>query len=654
MARDLRLQIDGDSKGARRALDDVADESDRAAKEIDHLGEQFRQTARTGAQLERQLDKTRRELKDLNEEYAKSGDPKVLQQIQQQYTEIDKISKLKKRIAKDDADAAKNAANMARAAKKAAEELKLRDKDVTVKGALRDLLHVPGNALSGGASALSGLTGAAGPIGTGALIAGATAGLPVALAAGGGAALAGGALGAVGGGVAGAAMGPQGALVTGAWDKVLGHVKERFLDSTTAWVNPTLDSIGELDKAFEAIPIEQIFGDARKYLEPLTKGVAGLLSNTGSGLDDFIRAAGPVVDMLSRKLPELGHDFGDSLRIIGAGAPGAAAALGDVLTVVGGLTKAFAGAAAGAGQLYEKAINTPVLKQGHELFMGLFDFADLPQQAARTLQGYSDSASTVTISAEEAKAAVDALTTAFQHQYDVALGNLDANVAWEAAVDNLAAGFHRQKDALDAGSDSGRKNIALVEAGITAAKAQYDAAIKAGDGTKLAAAKATLAYQDQIKNLEDMLVKLGLSRDAAHNFLVEFGKIDGQTATATVIVDVSYQERLPKGISLGNLTHHAAGGTVQESGLSWLGERGPEIKWLNRGEYISTAAESKRLVQRMMGGSHGSTAGGGQASGPLEVRVTGNGPLAQVIQAMVDRGEIQLFDGNGNAVRARR
>lgn len=408
MARDLRLQITGDSKSAHRALDDVADESDAAAKAVDRLGDQFQETARKSTRLQREIDKTRRELKDLNDEYERTGDASILQKLKAGTAELAKQQALKKKLSLLDG-----------AHEKSADRVE------------KKLARIAKNTVSAGAGgiieslkSLSAVSNAAGPIGTGALIAGGVAGTPVALAAGGGALLAGGALGAVAGGVAGAAG--QSESIRREWTALTEDLQERFQDATVSWIPGVVDGIGIIADHVKDIPLEEVFRDAEKYIEPLARGIGGLISEAADGLDDFVRAAEPVVKKLETSLPELGDDIGDSFEAVGVGADGAAEALGDVLHVAGGLVQTFAAAAGGAGRLYEQLIDVPVLEQGHDLFMSLFDFEDLPDVAAKKLGGVTSETFELKSAADAAAASIKAMQDAFRGQFS---GLVDAERA---------------------------------------------------------------------------------------------------------------------------------------------------------------------------------------------------------------------------------
>lgn len=649
---EIRVKVTGTREGERDldrlagAVDDVGDsvatlgkESGKASKKVDDLGDQARGTASQMSRLERQIADTRTELHKLNDEYEKTGDAGTLKKLQGQQSALAKLEATSKRVAKLNRTLAGEQDN---------------NSTSRVAKTLASAVQTGSSVGASGVSAASGLAGAGGPIGT-ALTVGVTAGavgggaVP-ALAAAGGAVLGAGAIGAVAGGVAGASMGPRGDEISAEFNGVLDGLRARFIDATTSWVDPTLSAIDELGNAVKDIPIEGVFSDAAGYLEPLTKGLTGFLTGVAGGVDDLVRDAGPIVDMLGTKLPDLGGDIGDSLRIIGAGAPGAAAALGDVLDIVGGLTKAFAGAAAGAGMLYEKAINTPVLKQGHDLFMSLFDFKDLPISSARALDQVTSSAYNAAAAETKLKEAVDTLNSEFERSFGIITGSIQATSDFEAAQDGLTEGWKRGKGALDASNEAGRTNIGLALDYVEGAKAVRDAAIAAGDGSREATAKANGAYEAQIQKLEGILVKLGVSKEEAHKFAQQFLGLDGMTVDT--YIKVHYRDDgLPTNLAsrYGGTDNHAGGGTAMHSGNSWVGERGPEIRWLNKGEYVSTAAEAQRLSSTM---SRAGT-GGGRTRVTWAVGAGADTYVGQLIQRLFDGGMIQVF-ADGEPVTTRR
>jgi hypothetical protein len=639
-ARDLEL-VGGTAKRVGDAVEEMGRDADKASRKVDDLGDEARQTAGQLDKLEREVVQAKVALKALGDEYARTTDPKVgaeldkqaaalgklearaksiakinkdlgggqvkavdpIKAIQLQITEMDRAASVRKRIAADEAAAHKEAEQRA---KQAERDSFLRRRDERpVRTALKDLFGIlPGLGSSGagagasGASTLSSLTNAGGPIFStiSTLALGAAAGSAAipALAAAGGAATGLGAFGVVGGGIAGAAM--QSSHVGDAFNKELDGVESRFKKATYSWVGPTIDAIHTIGDAVKGIPLEDIFKNAQKYVQPLAKGVGGFLSGIGTGVDALVKQAGPVVDMLSKKLPQLGKDIGDSLSLLGKGGKGGAEALGDVIDLVGDLTKGFSAAAAGAGELYGKLINTPVFKQGHDLFKSLTDFKDLPETAARQLHGMAAAEDELGASAAEAAQHVKDLDDAIQGHIDKALGAIDANIAWEQSHDALVEGFKRSKDALDISNDTGRKNVGLAKDMIEAAKQVRQAAIDQGDGSALASAKANIAYQNQLNSIEDLLVSMGVARDQAHAFIQQFQAIDGKTFKASVKVDVSYQGYNP-GIALGNLLHHAGGRSASApEGWAVVGENGPELAYFNQGDRVWSTQQSHSMM----------------------------------------------------------
>lgn len=734
MARQLRVEIDGDSKGGRKALDDVADESDKAAatlrglaaemkaaardgqrlegelkdvggqakdvggsfhgmsREVDKAAEQLREAARASAKLDASLVTTRAEIARLNKEFGETGDVKVLDAIQKQYAEFDRISRIKKRIQQDDAAAAATAvkavvtehdrlleiekqfAQQDRIAKikkriakedestlkRAAAHAKAADHERKIQHdrSLPLLRRLALGAMGAGQNA----AGALGGIGSELtdspwkLGVGAAAAVPAAIFGGaaiGGATLFGGAAAGAGLGLLGAAMGnPEkyGAM----WDDTISRLKDRWIAETSDFGGPLTDSINEVGRVISDLPLDRLAKASKGFIDPLVQGAGGLLTNLADGFADLLDKAQPVADKMGPKLANLGNDVGDSLRAIGEGSEGGAAALGDLTTALGWAIKAAAVFIMGLERTYlsirkfESANkdfidSVPVVGTFVDgMVDSLFRIDNTSIVAARSLHGVSDAESAVAISAEEAAAKVKSLNEAFDESVNKALDSVSANVEFEKAQDALTEGFKRGKDALDASTKKGQENIDLALAYVKAADQQRQAAIDAGDGSALASAKANEAYRKQIGGLEDILVKLGLSRDAAHAFAEQFMGLDGMTVT-TNIVTRHIDQYLPSGVSLGNLLHHARGGTVAESGFSVVGEHGAETRFLNRGEYLATAEQTRALTSMMSGASGGSAR-------PTAITVmpgvgAGADPLSQLVLQSIQSGRVQLFAG---------
>lgn len=653
MARQLRLEIEGDAKDARKALDEAADAADKAARSTDKLGGQFRETTRTASRLDVQLAETRRELKKLNEEYERGGDPKVLKQIQQQYTEYDRIAKLKRRIHKEDEDARKEFDKAAAAAK----AMSLRDvMGGDQRGAFRRTLGglggLGGSALQSGLGATARIPGGA--------IAGTLLGVSAAPAAGalGGAALLGGAgLGAVGAGIAGAvANNPE--PFRRAWQDAIQDISKRWQSASAGFERPALSAFATLRNALDDINIEQPLKDAQKYVEPLARGISGLVTGFGNGIGKLVSKAGPIIDVLAQRLPELGKAFDTAFSRIGDSSDGAAQALSDILKVVRTGIIAVGGFIGTLSDVYGKTVE---IRRGVSGLLGIDVFGDqdtMLQTYGRRLDTTKQSTFDMATAQKEMADAAKAASDEFDRQTNLMLGLEGAQDNAYVALQKLKEGFKEHGYALQGNSDAALENRDNLRQVIQAYEDVRVKAIESSDGSQGAIREANQAYLAHLEELRGILKAHGQNTEAIDKYIEDFKRMNGLTATQYIKIRYDVASRpagLPAnlGTRYGGTDNHAAGGTVKSTGFKLVGEQGPEIVWGDKGQFVSTAAQTKQLMSAWSTMANGGGGGGAPTALTVGVAPGSDSAVAALVQRLMQQDLLQFFV-NGQPVTARR
>lgn len=731
----LNLNVSGDARRARAALNDVASGSERAARvadqlsrsfdhlereatqaqhRIDELNEeiansgptaelnaeltqlqhrlanigderqgitslraQFRRSTAAAQQLDHQLAATRRELDRLNDEYSQGGDPNVLRRIQEQQREMERLAGIRRRIAAEDED---NQHRLGRLAAEAHRAQMLRDLQARrqaeedernrrgfLGNALRDSARmaqrgarrVANSALNyadanqGSLYVKAGILGAAVPVGV------------TALAAAGGAVIGAGAIAAVGVGIKGALDGPAGAAIKNEFGSLTDDLLARFQASTDDWWQPLIGSTHTFRDALNEIPMEQIFADAKDYIDPLAEGFAGLAAGTGKGIAALVHEAGPVVDRLGKEFNDLGGDIEVAFQAISQGAAGGADALGDLIDLTGSLIRAFGMMVLGAEHIYESFKKLPVLGAAYEKLLDFWtpDDPDVIPTLAADLDGVVQSGDGVAATGNDiadawqgADKAMEEYEETLHRIVDVQLGLLDANIGYEQSLDDLTESIKDNGKNWDITTQKGRDNTSALEDAYKAAIEYRDAQVANGEQVGV----ANQRLSEQIAYLEGVAIKAGMTKarfDAMTAGLKNFMAVDSnKTITVTTInkhIDygVSVEGRIGSGEDPRTQTGkaYAAGGMVDQSGWSLVGEKGPELRWLNKGDYITDAARTAQMLTSRFGGASGGGASGG---GRATLTVAGGGEFGAFIQKLVDTGQIQLFV-DGQPVTAR-
>lgn len=717
---DLDLNINGDARRARAALNDVASGSARAARVADQLARSFdhlereandaqraidrvqdeisrsgptaelnaelaelqhrlsdisnerfnterlragfRNSTAAAAQLDRQLDETRRELQRLNNEFARGGDPAVLRQIERQQEELQRLARIRQQIADDDEDNQHRLARLAEEARRAQarrdEEERRRNENNSFLGRLGrragQLGQNTGNALQSVPE----------PRAIHALIAGAAASAAVPVFAAVGGALTGLAgFGVAGAGIAGAVLGDPERFKT-EWSAAADTIKDEFLGATEVFTGPTIEAIRGLGPLIESWDLDEMFAGAAKYVGPLTHGIEGFATGVIRGVSAMVDKGEPAVKALSAGLAELGDAAGDAFSDIADGAEGGGEALRDVLFFTADVIRGFGKITEAAEDTYDFIHDHPVaaafMSLGLSLPITLLDqFSDETDQAAIALSdttiaanGGSDAAKALAEAWEGADAAMEAAAAAADRLFDAQMGIADANIGWEQSIDDLTDSIKENGRNWDITTQKGRDNTNQLLESINAAKAVRDANIENG----MSVAEANRKYEQQIAYLQSVATKAGLTKaqfDAMTAALLNYINTPSNKTVTTRFLDIHYvstEGRIGSGEDPRTKTGrgYASGGVVDETGWSLVGEHGPELRFLNKGDYIMDAQRTARALAGV------SAPAGGRGGSGITINFSGNTSdwLAQAFMKQLQIGQIQIFDSNGQPVTA--
>ena len=408
--------------------------------------------------------------------------------------------------------------------------------------------------------------------------------------------------------------------------------------------------------------LDEVFGNAAKFMPTIVHGVEGFASGIIRGVSAMVDKGEPAVEGLSSGFAELGDAVGDAFESIADGAEGGGEALRDTLTLVGNLVRAFGDVVEGAEKAYsyihDHPIESSLLSGGLALPIVLLDqLSDKSQVVSGDLTDLGRAGSAaggdVADAWEGADAAMKGYEDTLHGLVDVQLGLLNAQIGWEQSLDDLNDSLKENGKNWDTSTQKGRDNTKALEDAYVAALEYRDAQV--ANGTQTGVANRQL--EAQIAFLEGIALKAGMTKqqfDAMTGALKNYLALDANKTIRTTHV-ITY-EYVSKEGRIGNGSDprtrpgsaYASGGPVAETGWALVGEHGPEIRWLTKGDYIWDAQKTARAMASGMGPS---TTGGGQISATLAVVGAGS-PLGGLIQHMVDTGQLQLFV-NGQPVTAR-
>lgn len=333
-----------------------------------------------------------------------------------------------------------------------------------------------------------------------------------------GAILAGAAVGTVAAGVKLAASDPR---VQAAGKELSAAIGDQLKDAARPFIPATLHAIGIVRSGFIDLDddLEAIFGRSAGYLEPLTRGLMGLAREAAPGLRKAVDAAAPVIDMIGRKLPELGGAIGYLFEMVADNAGSAARAIGltfDVIEVgIKGLAKGldWAGKAFMAVDLIAASFRGP-----KEMAMRADEYARAQNEAKEGTNEWADALKDLGVKAAGAAPQVESLTDELKRLSDSNVSAERAAIAFEEAIDEAAAAAKTGAKGINDNTKAGRENrtalLDLRDAAVANAEAifkttgSHDLATQATErGRKafLTAADAMGVEKGEAKRLADQL-----------------------------------------------------------------------------------------------------------------------------------------------------
>jgi len=674
MSNDVKIKVTMENAtkpviaGLKGDLHDVETASDKAGNKLSSIGERSKTVKGDLARLDDGIRSSTRALSDLHSALANTDD--AAQRLD-----------IRKAISKVQADLASS---------QKARKFKLTELfDLEPDGNFAQRLM--GNISSALASAPP-LAIAGGVIG---------AALAPSIAAGIGAGIAGGVgLAAIGGGVALIAKDP---IIASNAERIGSTFKDKITKSARgAFEGPVVESLGKLETlANRSAPkIGKIFEATAPAVRGLTTNIVHLAD---SFMDDLVTAAnnsGPAIDALGGILEHTGASVGDMISTLSEDAPAGASALEDLdmslQNIIHTTTMFIDGLAdikSGADSFDEKIDSsrnsiedfftkmsggravfditadgyehgTEAAKLYSEGIIGakgsLNDYEHYLHPAAEGTKKLSEEMSVAEEAANGEKAALAGLANELKAQVDPVFGLLDAS-------DKLTTA---QKKYADSVKKSGKNSTDSKEALRDLAGAALDLEGKAGalgdtfNGTMTPALRNTLhaagLTDKQIDELGKQFREAKRDGDRFAKNYVASAKVNGTSGASQKIRSITDDLRDFQGTwtatmitnyktfgkpgSHGGLAHGGIKGAANganSSGLTWVGENGPELADLPPGTSVHTAGDS----QRMMKGAGGQ--GGEQA---LVIRLDDSGD-AGLLREIVRHLRFEVSTQGGGSVQ---
>lgn len=334
-----------------------------------------------------------------------------------------------------------------------------------------------------------------------------------------------------------------------------------------AFEGPLIQSAHDFGAAWAKVgpDVNQLFQLMATSIRPLAQGIIGFVEKAMPGLKAGMANAQPILAEFARDLPAIGAAFGYMFRQVSSG-QGIVKGMRVLMILLAGTLKFVGDVIHGLGLWFdfftrngESMLRVFSMIPGLGLIFGnLADKLHLINAAGKdwdkTAQGAANAADDFAIGMDKSKAAATALDKAMG-ELNTQMGNLeqqltgmvDANIAYEQAVDDLTEAIKHNGKSTDIHIQKGRDNVTAIEAVAKAAWSQHDAFIadnQATLGLAGATQAANAAFKASIDNLAKQMRQAGLTEAQIHQLLDQWWALANAPNIAKAIqVTTFYTQR---------------------------------------------------------------------------------------------------------------
>lgn len=298
-----------------------------------------------------------------------------------------------------------------------------------------------------------------------------------------------------------------------------------FGRATQSFTAPTIAALHQLELVSidVADQLRPDFADLAAHVEPLAMALRGMVDKTLPGFKDALQSGLVVLGALERALPELGDDLSDMFESFSKNPEASAAAMHDLLMIVGETARAVGTLTHFLSSYYEVLIKVGAVTTGWANDMpkwikqitplaAVADYFDQAEgamkDAANAAPDLADNLGDVGQSAEDAALEMRSLSDAIDDFLGLQLNADQAAVNWRQSLRDLYEELRDGKRTLKENSEAGDDNRESILRLIGEANRWRDITFKQTGDLQA----ANTQYQANIQTLYDMAKALGFSR----------------------------------------------------------------------------------------------------------------------------------------------
>lgn len=622
MSNDIRIVVSGDNR-SKSAIQD-------ARREVTGLQTGVQQAAASlkmsMTSLDKELDKTQREVARLGQEFMRTGDVDVYRKLKDNRSVVANLRQIKRELELIDA--------------------KDVDVDVNVdehgfKDRLKSIGSKTGEILSASMKPMLivGIVGAAavaaGQLGP-ALVAGAAA---------------------TGGLGLGALVLKDRGPVKRAGLQLVADLKSVLSEAAEPMIAPLLGAFKRFTTGLrsEGPILREIFEASIPAIDAVSRGILGFVKGFLPGFRSAVQQSGPAVEALAESLGQLGRDAGTALEILTENSEDSANALvsvakamGDILIVtakvidfigdMNRLSESTSNWAQALGEVWDVTAFS-----GFKAVGGSFEWLSEKIEGTKNpLSESADHARTWGRQMRHAGEAASGFTAELEDLYSAVIALSDADIAFQQAIDDATQAIKDNGKTLNINTQAGRDNKTALNEVATAALGAAAAVVEMGGSQDEANGKLRQGYTAFVraatgagmskKAARELAIQYGLlppakttkveakgaksAKNAVHNLRGELSRLHNKTVTLTLRqVYLNYGgEEAARGRYKQAGLGHAHGGIVGAAsggirgGLVKVGEMGEELAEIPAGSRVYSNDQSKKIMSDMWRNGSGSEA----------------------------------------------
>lgn len=464
----------------------------------------------------------------------------------------------------------------------------------------------------------------------------------------------------IGGVVGGVMLAAKDSRVQAAWKELSKSAGDELKTAAQPFIPATLSAIATVKSALADLgtPLTSIFSGAAGYLAPLTKGLTGLIANVAKGFQSAVASAGPVIAVISRDLPDIGHSIMGLFAVAAEHADAAAQAIDTVFKIISAgidLVSFFVDQLAKAYEFINKMGGGKLLG-----WLGLLDKA--PPKLAAATEGttlFNDATDDTTKAAATAADSLKTLQTELDDFADSNLSASEAQIAARQAIADTTKTLKENGKNLDINKSKGRENItalnqlarsfntvttsndkANLEGGESAKiyGQQRSAFIKAAEAAGMAGGAASDLADQVLKLPKSKTINLNASGDALADANAVRRALNGIPTYKNIYIQ-GHVDKVASQLSRYGFDARAAGGPVARGVPYLVGEEGPELVVPDNN---ATVLSNSKTRAALTGGARTSAAvpslgamGNGGGGNVLRIEVVGERRVAEFFRYLI-------------------